>query len=126
MTTIAVVGEVVADAVLPPDGVRDNVAHLTVHPGGGPANFAVALARLGTVARFAGRLSTGSLGSLCRASLEASGVDLSTSDRRVRARHAGHREAVRRRRRDVRVLRRRHRGLAVDPRGAGPAGRRQR
>jgi fructokinase len=79
MTTIAVVGEVVADAVLPPDGVRDHVASLTVHPGGGPANFAVALARLGTVARFAGRLSTGSLGSLCRSSLEASGVDLSTS-----------------------------------------------
>jgi fructokinase len=50
-----------------------------VHPGGGPANFAVALSRLGTTARFAGRLSTGSLGSLCRASLEASGVDLSAS-----------------------------------------------
>lgn len=79
MTTIAVVGEVVADAVLPPDGIRDNVAYLTVHPGGGPANFAVALARLGTTARFAGRLSTGSLGSLCRANLEASGVDLSAS-----------------------------------------------
>ena len=79
MTTIAVVGEVVADAVLPADGIRDNQAHLTVHPGGGPANFAVALARLGTTARFAGRLSTGSLGSLCRANLEASGVDLSAS-----------------------------------------------
>ena len=76
---IAVVGEIVADAVLPPGGVVDGVAHLTVHPGGGPANTAVALARLGTTARFAGRLSNGALGALCRAKLEASGVDLSTS-----------------------------------------------
>ncbi len=80
MSTIAVVGEVVADAVLPPDGIVDGAAHLTVHPGGGPANFAVALARLGTTARFAGRLSTGALGALCRAKLEASGVDLTTSE----------------------------------------------
>ena len=62
MPTIAVVGEVVADAVLPPDGIVDGAAHLTVHPGGGPANFAVAVARLGSTARFAGRLSTGALG----------------------------------------------------------------
>src|SRR6476661_10336973 len=48
MPTIAVVGEVVADAVLPPDGIVDGAAHLTVHPGGGPANTAVALSRLGT------------------------------------------------------------------------------
>jgi fructokinase len=80
MPTIAVVGEVVADAVLPPDGIVDGAAHLTVHPGGGPANFAVALARLGSTARFAGRLSTGALGALCRAKLEASGVDLTTSE----------------------------------------------
>jgi fructokinase len=78
-TTIAVIGEIVADAVLPPDGIADGVAHLTVHPGGGPANTAVALARLGTTARFAGRISGGALGALCRAKLEASGVDLSTS-----------------------------------------------
>src|SRR6478672_12002227 len=77
--TIAVIGEIVADAVLPPDGVVNGVAHLTVHPGGGPANTAVALARLGTTARFAGRLSGGALGALCRAKLEASGVDLTTS-----------------------------------------------
>ncbi len=80
MPTIAVVGEVVADAVLPPDGIVDGAAHLTVHPGGGPANFAVAVSRLGSTARFAGRLSTGALGALCRAKLEASGVDLSTSE----------------------------------------------
>jgi fructokinase len=77
--TIAVIGEIVADAVLPPDGIVDGVAHLAVHPGGGPANTAVALARLGTTARFAGRLSGGALGALCRAKLEASGVDLTTS-----------------------------------------------
>src|SRR6476620_5193159 len=77
--TIAVIGEIVADAVLPPDGVVNGVAHLAVHPGGGPANTAVALARLGTTARFAGRLSGGALGALCRAKLEASGVDLTTS-----------------------------------------------
>lgn len=80
MTTIAVVGEVVADAVLPRDGIVDGAAHLTVHPGGGPANFAVAVSRLGSTARFAGRLSTGALGALCRAKLEASGVDLSASE----------------------------------------------
>ncbi len=80
MPTIAVVGEVVADAVLPPDGIEDGAAHLTVHPGGGPANFAVTVARLGSTARFAGRLSTGALGDLCRAKLEASGVDLSASE----------------------------------------------
>lgn len=79
MATIAVVGEVVADAVLPPGGIVDGAAHLTVHPGGGPANTALALARLGTAARFAGRLSTGALGRLCRDRLAASGVDLSAS-----------------------------------------------
>lgn len=79
MATIAVVGEVVADAVLPPDGIVDGAAHLTVHPGGGPANTALALARLGSCARFAGRLSTGALGVLCRDRLAASGVDLSAS-----------------------------------------------
>lgn len=79
MATIAVVGEIVADAVLPVDGISDGAASLTVHPGGGPANSAVALARLGTTARFAGRISTGSLGQLARQKLVASGVDLSAS-----------------------------------------------
>jgi fructokinase len=83
MPTIAVVGEVVADAVLPPDGIVGGAAHLTVHPGGGPANTAVALARLGSVARFAGRLSGGALGALCRAKLEESTVDLSASENAV-------------------------------------------
>jgi fructokinase len=74
---VAVVGEVVADAVLPAEGIGDGTARLTVHPGGGPANTALALARLGSTARFAGRLSTGTLGRLCRDRLVASGVDLS-------------------------------------------------
>src|SRR6476469_777233 len=79
VTTIAAVGEVVADAVLPADGIRDHEAHLTVHPGGGSAKFSIAVPRPGTTARFAGRLSTGSLGQLCRSKLADSGVDLSAS-----------------------------------------------
>jgi fructokinase len=79
MTTIAVIGEVVADAVLPPDGIVDGAARLTVHPGGGPANTALTIARLGTHSVFGGRFSTGSLGALCRARLESSGVDLSAA-----------------------------------------------
>lgn len=79
VSTIAVVGEIVADAVLPPDGIVDGAAHLTVHPGGGPANVAVALARLGSTARYAGRISTGSFGRLARAKLTAAGVDLTAS-----------------------------------------------
>ena len=80
MPTIAVVGEIVADAVLPADGIVDGAASLTVHPGGGPANSAVTLARLGTTARFAGRISRGALGTLARTKLEESGVDLSASE----------------------------------------------
>jgi fructokinase len=99
---IAVIGEVVADAVvgrrteydasrapfaaatlspgsLSAEPLSPETLSLTVHPGGGPANTAVALARLGSSARFAGRLSTGTLGRLCRARLEASGVDLAAS-----------------------------------------------
>jgi len=104
---MAVIGEVVADAVvarrteydasraasaaetlspgslsaerLSPGTQSPETLSLTVHPGGGPANAAVALARLGSMARFAGRLSTGTLGRLCRARLEASGVDLAAS-----------------------------------------------
>ena len=124
MPTIAVVGEVVADAVLPPDGIIDGVAHLTVHPGGGPANTAVALSRLGTTARFAGRLSSGALGALCRAKLEQSNVDLSASVTAVGTCHPGHRPARRRRGCVLRVLHRRNRRLGVDRRLPRPAHRR--
>lgn len=79
MPTIAVVGEIVADAVLPVHGIVDGAAHLTVHPGGGPANTAVAMARLGSTARYAGRISAGSFGQMARAKLVASGVDVSAS-----------------------------------------------
>ncbi|MGI8417846.1 MAG: carbohydrate kinase family protein [Nakamurella sp.] len=79
MATIAVVGEIVADAVLPAGGIVDGAAHLTVHPGGGPANVAVALARLGSTARYAGRISTGSFGRMAREKLAAAGVDLTAS-----------------------------------------------
>ncbi|TDD06477.1 carbohydrate kinase [Nonomuraea diastatica] len=48
-------------------------------PGGGPANTAVALARLGTPARFLGRLSKDVFGELLRDHLAGSGVDLSAS-----------------------------------------------
>ncbi|TMR21444.1 carbohydrate kinase family protein, partial [Nonomuraea zeae] len=52
---------------------------LRVLPGGGPANTAVALARLGTHARFLGRLSGDVFGALFREHLSASGVDLSAA-----------------------------------------------
>ncbi|KDN81367.1 fructokinase [Kitasatospora cheerisanensis KCTC 2395] len=50
---------------------------LRVLPGGGPANTAVALARLGTPTRFLGRISADPFGELFRAHLAGSGVDLS-------------------------------------------------
>ena len=82
MTAIAVIGEAVADAFLPAAG--EGGFGLRVTPGGSPANTAVALARLGTSARFLGRLSTGPLGRLLRAHLEESGVDLSAAVRTER------------------------------------------
>ncbi|MGI5378724.1 carbohydrate kinase family protein [Streptomyces sp. CA-251387] len=73
---ITVLGECVADAFTEPTGTRNELA-LRVLPGGGPANTAVSLARLGTPARFLARLSDDVFGRLFRAHLEASGVDLS-------------------------------------------------
>ncbi|WP_318199329.1 carbohydrate kinase [Streptomyces sp. SCL15-4] len=73
---ITVLGECVADAFAEPAGSASELA-LRVLPGGGPANTAVALARLGTPARFLARLSGDVFGRLFRAHLEASGVDLS-------------------------------------------------
>ncbi|GAA2808119.1 carbohydrate kinase [Kitasatospora paracochleata] len=74
---ITVLGECVADAFT--DHHRETRGGLTlrVHPGGGPANTAVALARLGTPTRFLGRLSTDVFGRLFREHLTASGVDVS-------------------------------------------------
>ncbi|MFD0374397.1 carbohydrate kinase [Streptomyces sp. NPDC127112] len=80
--TVAVLGECVADAFTitsprprtetPPTGLD-----LRVLPGGGPANTAVSLARLGTPTRFFARLSHDLFGDLSRARLTHSGVDLS-------------------------------------------------
>ncbi|MDX3567802.1 carbohydrate kinase [Streptomyces sp. ID05-47C] len=72
---ITVVGECVADAFTEPANASNELA-LRVLPGGGPANTAVALARLGTRARFLARLSGDVFGRLFRSHLEASGVDL--------------------------------------------------
>ncbi|MEV1068539.1 carbohydrate kinase [Streptomyces sp. NPDC050263] len=77
---IAVLGECVADAFAEPAGTSNELA-LRVLPGGGPANTAVSLARLGTPARFLARLSGDVFGRLFRARLEASGVDLSDAVR---------------------------------------------
>ncbi|MEU0202417.1 MULTISPECIES: carbohydrate kinase [unclassified Streptomyces] len=76
MSRITVLGECVADGFTEPAPAPDELA-LRVLPGGGPANTAVALARLGTPARFLARLSGDVFGRLFRARLAASGVDLS-------------------------------------------------
>jgi fructokinase len=73
---ITVLGECVADAFAEPANASNELV-LRVLPGGGPANTAVALARLGTPARFLARLSGDVFGRLFRAHLEESGVDLS-------------------------------------------------
>ncbi|WP_043628931.1 carbohydrate kinase family protein [Nonomuraea candida] len=75
LTQIAVLGECVADAFTTGIPERGELT-LRVLPGGGPANTAVALARLGTRARFLGRISHDTFGALFRAHLDASGVDL--------------------------------------------------
>ncbi|MER7195801.1 carbohydrate kinase family protein [Streptomyces flaveolus] len=75
---ITVLGECVADAFTEPARASCELA-LRVLPGGGPANTAIALARLGTPARFLARLSGDVFGRLFRAHLEASGVDLSST-----------------------------------------------
>ncbi|MEV0976396.1 carbohydrate kinase [Streptomyces sp. NPDC049915] len=75
---ITVLGECVADAFTGPASASYELA-LRVLPGGGPANTAVALARLSTPARFLARLSGDVFGRLFRAHLEASGVDLSSA-----------------------------------------------
>lgn len=77
---VTVLGECVADAFTVPAPAPGELG-LRVLPGGGPANTAVALARLGTPARFLARLSDDVFGRLFRARLQASGVDLSQAVR---------------------------------------------
>jgi len=79
MSTIAVIGEAVADAILQPPATTSGELTLRVLPGGGPVNTAVALGRLGTPTQFLGRLAGGQLGLLLRGHLAESGVDLSAS-----------------------------------------------
>ncbi|MCM2422272.1 carbohydrate kinase [Streptomyces sp. RKAG293] len=74
---VVVLGECVADAFAAPrTGEPAAGLDLTVVPGGGPANTAVALARLGTPTRFLGRLSGDVFGRLFRERLAGSGADL--------------------------------------------------
>ncbi|MFD0276409.1 carbohydrate kinase [Kitasatospora sp. NPDC127111] len=74
---VAVLGECVADAFADSSaGQRPGELALRVLPGGGPANTAVALARLGTPTRFLGRISADPFGALFRQHLRGSGVDL--------------------------------------------------
>ncbi|WP_184959084.1 carbohydrate kinase family protein [Nonomuraea endophytica] len=72
---IAVLGECVADAFS--GGAPRGELALRVLPGGGPANTAVALGRLGTPTRFLGRVSGDVFGRLFRERLVGSGVDVS-------------------------------------------------
>ncbi|WP_165990084.1 carbohydrate kinase [Streptomyces sp. YIM 98790] len=72
---ITVLGECVADAFTAPQSAAGELA-LRVLPGGGPANTAVALARLGTPTRFLARLSGDVFGRLFRDRLAGSGVGL--------------------------------------------------
>lgn len=72
---VTVLGECVADAFAEPGGAGE--LSLRVLAGGGPANTAVGLARLGTPTRLLARLSGDVFGRLFRARLLESGVDLS-------------------------------------------------
>lgn len=75
--TVVVVGEALIDLARTTGG--SDPASYVAHPGGGPANTAVALARLGTPVAFAGRLSGDAFGRQLRRHLEVNGVDLSYS-----------------------------------------------
>ncbi|MER7483917.1 carbohydrate kinase [Streptomyces sp. NPDC126510] len=76
---VTVLGECVADAFTDTARSGSNELVLRALPGGGPANTAVALARLGTPTRFLGRFSHDAFGTLFRARLSDSGVDLTGS-----------------------------------------------
>lgn len=75
---ILVCGEALFDLEALP-GRRDRPAEPTrfeAHPGGGPANTAVAVARLGTEVALCGRLSGDAFGRILRSNLARNGVDL--------------------------------------------------
>ncbi|WP_299538083.1 carbohydrate kinase [uncultured Streptomyces sp.] len=77
--SLTVLGENVADIFTDPGAPGADGLALRALPGGGPANTAVALARLGSPTRFRGRFSDDAFGALFRARLTASGVDLTGS-----------------------------------------------
>ena len=60
-------------------GREDDRLRLIAHPGGSPANVAVALARLGVSTSFAGRISGAGFGPWLRAHLHANEVDTTPS-----------------------------------------------
>ena len=60
-------------------GREDDRLRLIAHPGGSPANVAVALARLGVSTSFAGRISGAGFGPWLRAHLDANEVDTTPS-----------------------------------------------
>jgi len=75
---IIVCGEVILDVLRAPEqGLGERPAKFVGHPGGSPANTAVALARLGSASGLLARIATTSLGRLLREHLEQNGVDLS-------------------------------------------------
>lgn len=76
---LAVVGENVADAIVQPTDPAAGGMSWRVVPGGGPANTAVALGRLGAPTRFLGRLPCSGLGDLFARRLTDATVDLSLS-----------------------------------------------
>ena len=71
---IVSLGESVVDFT--PVSHDGRLAGFRLHPGGSPYNVAVALARLGRPAGFAGRLSTDPFGALLARHLADQGVDL--------------------------------------------------
>lgn len=79
---IVVVGEALVDLVGAPAPCDDEVdvppvaARYEARPGGGPANAAVALARLGVPTALLARISRDRFGQLSRARLAAAGVDV--------------------------------------------------
>jgi fructokinase len=68
---ITVVGEALVDVI-----VREGSDEPELHPGGSPANVAVALSRLGQRAALVTQIGTDDYGALLRAHLEANGVRL--------------------------------------------------
>ncbi|MEL6600191.1 MAG: PfkB family carbohydrate kinase [Pseudomonadota bacterium] len=86
MTSIFLVGMAVADFVfdveeMPRTAEKHRATGARIVGGGGAANAAVAISRLGGTAHLAGRLGTDPVGDVIASGLEAEGVDLSQTSR---------------------------------------------